>query len=589
MASSSSSSTAVSSAGGGSNSSSSGAGSSSSKAVEQVGGELIDAGESCSAVQYVVSSETAFCVARPAVPGINDTPAMQLLHQVSRVEACMQVKQWLHNDGAHSGLSRLSARHACPAKQPQHVLLIHVVQTVYWCMRACCCLRLLLPHRQGQQTTICCLMHAAAAVTGLPQQLPSFLWQAAAVVANGTPQPHTLPAVTQQLRSLPLSQAASLVRSVVYILAHPRCISAHPMNWQWAEQVLQQLLKCAVAAALLRVLPGGCLDAAGIAVDHTVGSSSGSGSGTGSRPVGDSERSISVNVTASAACLFEAAQRQRNATTGGGEEEMQQYFASQPVVAEVALQLLAVRCLLMQQQLAQWQQQQQQRELMSRQQGRHMRHDVLLLLLASNLQQHLAQLLPPEVMIDVLAAYSTAGQPLTDMPAGKQHWEEISSLVSVLHLHVQSIAKSSNHGSISSPALSAAALQLSAVLLLLAGAEWQRHWCALTVQQQELLNTGPAALDEAAATEANRVRQQLAPAGVLLTQSTQLLRQQNQVLWDGGQWQPHMQLLQQGGGEVLLQGLKLAVHCVDKDAAPQPNKLQRLFSLLEVLQPRLGA
>jgi hypothetical protein len=424
--------------------------------------------------------------------------------------------------------------------------------------------------------------------TALPQQLPTFLWETAAVVANGTPLPRSLPAITQHLRSLPLSQATSLVRAVMYTLAHPRCISAHPMNWQWADQMLQQLLKCAMAAGLLRALPEGCLAAAGIAVDHNPGGSS-SSSGAGRRPVTDAERLICTSVAATAGCLFGTALRQRNATKGGvGEEEVQQDFAAQPVVAEIALQLLAARCLLQHKQLALWQQQQQQqqRELRSGQLGRHMRRGVLLL--PSDLQQHLAQLLPPEVMMDVMAANPTAGRASNDIPAGKQHWEEIRRLVTVLHLHVTSVAKSQTDGSISSPALSAAALQLSAVLLLLAAAEWQRQWCALTVQQQELLEAAAAALDAAAVIEAGRVRQQLAPARALLDQSRQLLQQQTRVMWNDSQWQPQLQLLQQGGGAVLLQALTLAVHCVSADSGVRSHPGLSYFGLLQVVMPLIG-
>jgi hypothetical protein len=213
-----------------------------------------------------------------------------------------------------------------------------------------------------------------------------------------------------QLHSLQLAHAFSLAKAVVHTLAHPRCIAAHGMSWQWAEQVLQQLLKCAVPAGLLRGLPGGCMDAAAVAL-LAVGQTLGSSSGTKSRAVVDAECLICTSIAASAGCLFEAALRQRDATKGKGEEEMQEKFVSQPAVAEAALQLLAVRCLLVQQQLQHWQQQQ--RGLMLRQQGRHMRGDVLLLL-PSDLQQHLAQLLPPGVMIDVVAADPTAGQTPND-------------------------------------------------------------------------------------------------------------------------------------------------------------------------------
>jgi hypothetical protein len=90
------------------------------------------------------------------------------------------------------------------------------------------------------------------------------------------------------------------------------------------------------------------------------------------------------------------------------------------------------------------------------------------------------------------------------------------------------------------------------------------------------------------------LRQQLAPASALLKQSCQLLQQQTQVLCDESQWQPQMQLLQQGGGEVLLQGLTLAVHCVSAhcglqfNADSQSNADLRYFRLLSVLLPSVG-
>ncbi|WIA40682.1 hypothetical protein OEZ86_004380 [Tetradesmus obliquus] len=45
-----------------------------------------------------------------------------------------------------------------------------------------------------------------------------------------------------------------------------------------------------------------------------------------------------------------------------------------------------------------------------------------------------------------------------------------------------------------------------------------------------------------------------------------ITRPEMSLLWRLGQWQPQMQLLQQGGGQMLLQGLSLAVHCGSLDA-----------------------
>jgi hypothetical protein len=187
-------------------------------------------------------------------------------------------------------------------------------------------------------------------------------------------------------------------------------------------------------------------------------------------------------------------------------------------------------------------------------------------------------------MMDAVAANPTAGRAADEATAA----EQMCSLATALLLHVTKCATTSS--SISSPALSAAALQLSAVLLLLAAAEWQSRWCALTVQQQQqLLNTGPAAVDEADISDVNELLQQLGHVGTPLTRSCQLLQQQMQALCKHGQWQPQLQLLQQGGGEVLLQGLTLAVHCISADLGFRVQADLRYFRLLEVLLPRLGA
>jgi hypothetical protein len=412
------------------------------------------------------------------------------------------------------------------------------------------------------------LMHADAACchTGLPQQLPAFLWQAAAIVTGGVLQ-------LDELCSLPMSQTASLVRAVVCTTAHPTCIGVHGVSWQWVEHVLRQLLGYAVSAGLMRALPGGCLPAEATAYSHTISSSS--SSSTKSVSAVRAERLMCASVRASAARLFDTAREQVLASKGGGEMLVE--FASQPVVAEVALQLLASHCVITHKKLAQWQQQQQQ-------QGRRVRRG-LLLLLPQDLQQHVAQLLPAEAMVNAVAAATTADHAANEVPAG----EQTSSLVTMLFLHVTSFAASKTDSGISSPALSAAALQLTAVLLLLVATDWQRQYRALTVQQQEQLNISYTALDAAAATEVRQVRQQLAPASALLTQCCQLLQQQTLMLWEDGQWQPQLQLLQQGGGEVLLQGLALAVHCSSAHCELRDNEHLQYHSLLEVLIRCLGA
>jgi hypothetical protein len=425
-------------------------------------------------------------------------------------------------------------------------------------------------------------MHASAAATDLPQQLPTFLWQAELLVAK------EFTGASQQLCSLPLLQTSRLVKAVVCIIAHPSCVTAHKMSWEWAELLLQQLLKRAVTAGLMQAVPGGCVPAAAVAA-RLAHSSSGSGMQRWS--VEDVGRVVCMNIRASAEAIFDAARRQHSSSKSADGDKLQ-LFLSQPVVAELALQLLASHCTLMHKRLAQWQQQQQ---LVLRQQGRRVRGYLQLLRLPFDLQQHIKQLLPAEAMTEVIAdvvAKPKSYHAIDGVAAGAQDTNglvEMHSLVAMLHLNVTSIAESTSDGSISSPALSAAALQLSAVLLLLAAAEWQRQWCALTVQQQELLKAGTAALDEAHVHEVLELRQQLAPASALLKQSCQLLQQQTQVLCEGSQWQPSLQLLQQGGGEVLLQGLTLAVHCISADCGLQDNDDLRYFRLLEVLSPRLGA
>jgi hypothetical protein len=131
-----------------------------------------------------------------------------------------------------------------------------------------------------------------------------------------------------------------------------------------------------------------------------------------------------------------------------------------------------------------------------------------LLRLPSELQQHIQQLLLAEAMTEVIAdviAKPKSYRAVDGVAAGAQDThglvEMMHSLVAMLDLHITSMGEYESDGSISSPALSAAALQLSAVLLLLAAAEWQRQWCALTVQQQEQLQTETAALDEARVNE----------------------------------------------------------------------------------------
>jgi hypothetical protein len=57
-----------------------------------------------------------------------------------------------------------------------------------------------------------------------------------------------------------------------------------------------------------------------------------------------------------------------------------------------------------------------------------------------------------------------------------------------------------------------------------------------------------------------------------------------QQLWSNGQWQPQVQLLQPGGGQVLLQALTLAVDCAGLDSElQQDDKRGPSFSLSKML------
>ncbi|WIA11831.1 hypothetical protein OEZ85_011919 [Tetradesmus obliquus] len=60
------------------------------------------------------------------------------------------------------------------------------------------------------------------------------------------------------------------------------------------------------------------------------------------------------------------------------------------------------------------------------------------------------------------------------------------------------------------------------------------------------------------------------------------------TLWASGQWQQPFQLLQQGGGQVLLQGLTLTLHCGSLDRPLQLGHGMAAGDLIAILQPSLG-
>jgi hypothetical protein len=132
------------------------------------------------------------------------------------------------------------------------------------------------------------------------------------------------------------------------------------------------------------------------------------------------------------------------------------------------------------------------------------------------------------------------------------------NMVGALQQHMVVSSSSSS----SSPVLSADALQLSADLLLRAGVEWQRQYMLLPEEQQLLLQArGVGWTHDEASDALQEARRRMHHAHKLLVACCDLLQKQMNQLWTSGQWQPQMQLLQQSGGQVLLQALPLAVHC----------------------------
>ncbi|WIA20379.1 hypothetical protein OEZ85_004801 [Tetradesmus obliquus] len=83
------------------------------------------------------------------------------------------------------------------------------------------------------------------------------------------------------------------------------------------------------------------------------------------------------------------------------------------------------------------------------------------------------------------------------------------------------------------------------------------------------------------------IRDELSAALDLVTWSYRLLRTQMRLLWRLGQWQPQMQLLQHGGGQMLLQGLSLAVHCGSLDVLLRKEHLSvpELMETVQLFQP----
>jgi hypothetical protein len=118
----------------------------------------------------------------------------------------------------------------------------------------------------------------------------------------------------------------------------------------------------------------------------------------------------------------------------------------------------------------------------------------------------------------------------------------------------------------------------------MAAAYWQQHYYSLSEQQQALLSSVAAASAEVSddkLAELTALDQLSTIAEQLFSSCMQLLHVQIRTLWGSECWQPQLQLLQQGGGEVLLQGLTLAVHC---SSLHGPMRTAQVFSVPGVVE-----
>jgi hypothetical protein len=207
--------------------------------------------------------------------------------------------------------------------------------------------------------------------------------------------------------------------------------------------------------------------------------------------------------------------------------------------------------------------------------GKGMRGDQLLL---SNPQQRLVALLPEDLFITADAAYMVANG-FIDKEVCMFDAQQMCGMVHVLHLVLTAAAADSSSRSISASAraclmlLSGPALQLTSELLLLAAVHWQQLYYSLTEQQRRLLAAQKAELLPDEAVQVKQIREQQVSARWLQGGTVHVLGKLMHQLWSKGQWQQVSQLLQDGGGQVLLQGLTLTVHGGSLDAQLIPRKL----------------
>jgi hypothetical protein len=396
-----------------------------------------------------------------------------------------------------------------------------------------------------------------------------------------------LSAAQQPIISLPLCSTIWLSSVLVKYVTYSEAADAVGYSWQWAANMLKQLLTCAMAAELmsplihLEVRAAATASTAAAPCSAAASSSSSSSSSSGDDEyVHPNDRVCShymSDIMEACWLLIRKAVFTTMAITGTGREynmaAQSCMLLAAPAVQLYVLQALASRCVLMHKQHVLYQQQQRQQELLlSPQLGKRMRGDVLLL---PGPQQQLAPLMPSDAFLaSDAAAVASSSSSSSSEGVGNIGIGDIVSFVRALDVNISSLSTVSSRGH---PALSAATLQLSTQLLLRAAAYWQQQYHAVlsSDEQAKLAIDADSALSDLA--NQGRLTRALAqgkmhPATQGLKWCSQLLREQLGILWGSEQWQPQMLLLQQGGGQVLLQGLTLAVHCSGLDAQLREEK-----------------
>jgi hypothetical protein len=135
-------------------------------------------------------------------------------------------------------------------------------------------------------------------------------------------------------------------------------------------------------------------------------------------------------------------------------------------------------------------------------------------------------------------------------------------------------------------------LQLTGQLVLLTAVHWQQIYRSITQQQQQQQQQQQVLLIGAEAEQQLSQHQQLKAAENALHYCCVQLQGLVHKAWLREQWQPLLQMVQQQEGEVLLQGLTLALHCTSLDRQfaqwqqqeqdKEPISVQALLNLLSV-------